>query len=315
MGKGRGKVILLGEHAVVYGRPALALGIERGAWAEASPASSEGCTMHVGGWGIDVGEDGEQMLARSFGAVVRATRADGKLSSPVRVVAETDLPPGGGLGCSAALGVAVARALDPGASSAKIQARVMEWERVFHGNPSGIDGAVATTGGCILFRKGRPVEPIRARSPLHLAIGHSGVASSTKSMVESVAKQMHRNPAAVERAWDGVEALVQNASVALMSGDIEGLGRLLDMNQMILAGLLLSTPEIEEMCQVARGAGAFGAKLTGAGGGGCVVALVHDVDVADRVIAAWSQRGYTGFHARLAEPLPAEPSHPTEVSA
>ncbi|NOU29242.1 MAG: hypothetical protein HOO96_15175 [Polyangiaceae bacterium] len=134
-------------------------------------------------------------------------------------------------------------------------------------------------------------------------------------MVESVAKQMQRNPAAVEKAWDGVEALVQNASAALMSGDVDGLGRLLDMNQMILAGLLLSTPEIEEMCQLARGAGAFGAKLTGAGGGGCVVALVHDVEVADRVIAAWSQRGYTGFHARLAEPLPAEPSHPTEVSA
>jgi mevalonate kinase len=310
MGKGRGKVILLGEHAVVYGRPALAVGIERGAWAEARPAIADVCTMHVKGWGIDVREDGDQMLARSLGAVARAMRAEGKLDTAKHVVAETDLPPAGGLGCSAALGVAVARALDPEAPPSKIQARVMEWERVFHGNPSGIDGAVATTGGCILFRKGKPVEPIRSRTPLHLAIGHSGIASSTKSMVESVAKQMQRNPAAVEKAWDGVEALVQNASAALVSGDLEGLGNLLDMNQLILSGLMLSTPEIEQMCQLARTEGAFGAKLTGAGGGGCVVSLVRDAEAAERVIAAWSKGGYAAFYARLAEPSAPESARP-----
>ena len=171
-GTAHGKVILFGEHAVVYGVAALAVGIERGAWAEASPRRHEEdgapgaarlgvSTLHVRGWDVWVNEDADDdaiPLARAFRDILAATRdaqrlADAVPVGAVAVEAAADLPPGGGLGCSAALGVAVARALDPSATSDTIASRVVAWERVFHGNPSGIDAAVAALGGCVLFQR------------------------------------------------------------------------------------------------------------------------------------------------------------------
>jgi mevalonate kinase len=294
-----GKTILLGEHSVVYGHPALAVGIERGATAMVQAALGTKSQLHVTGWNIDAFEDGEDMLSQAFTALCRATR-----TSPVLVRAETALPPGGGLGCSAAVGVAVARALAPSASSSETEAQVMEWERVFHGNPSGIDGAVATHGGAVLFRKGQPMDRLRVRSPVYLALGLSGVVSSTKLMVESLARLRDRDRAMVDKAFAGIESLVQTGAAALLGGDLEGLGKLFDLNQMILAGLMLSTPEIETMCQGARSAGAWGAKLTGAGGGGSVVALVPSLEVGARVVEQWRASGFDGFTTSVGEHAP-----------
>ena len=188
VGRACGKVILLGEHAVVYGIPAIAVGIDRGASAFATEAVSPSRLL-VPEWDIDLAEDGEHELSRAFRALLAATGKSGS----VRVEARADLPPGGGLGCSAALGVAIARALDPNADAALTATRAMAWERIFHGNPSGVDAAVAAGGGCVLFEKGegdRPnsIEPIHARGGISLVIGHSGLASSTKLMVEAVAR-------------------------------------------------------------------------------------------------------------------------------
>jgi mevalonate kinase len=298
-GHGCGKVILLGEHAVVYGHPALAVGIDRGAHAVANrlPPMSPS-TLRVEPWDIEVRLDGDEMLSRAFAAVARATFGAQEVP-PLAVSATTELPPGAGLGCSAALGVAVARALDPDADLARIQERVMAWEQIFHGNPSGIDAAVATYGGSVRFERGKPMQPVSLPRALHLCIGHSGIASSTKAMVESVARQRARQEARVDATFRGISALVQNAVAALHMGDIEGLGKLLDMNQMMLSGLLLSTPEIEDLCVTARAHGALGAKVTGAGGGGCVVALVRDEFGADEVLSAWRAKGYQAFSSRV----------------
>jgi mevalonate kinase len=171
----------------------------------------------------------------------------------------------------------------------------MAWERVFHGNPSGVDAAVSAQGGCVFFRKGEPLEPVRTRGALHLCIGHSGIASSTKSMVDSVARLRVRRPEIVAKTFDAVRSLVNNARLAIEAGDRFALGRLMDLNQMLLSGLFVSTTEIERMCAVARGAGAFGAKLTGAGGGGSVVALVPSSAAAEGVLAAWKAEKFDGF--------------------
>jgi mevalonate kinase len=93
---------------------------------------------------------------------------------------------------------------------------------------------------------------------------------------------------------------VQNARLAIEAGDRFALGRLMDLNQMVLSGLFVSTQEIERLCDLARTAGALGAKLTGAGGGGCVVALVANAGVAERVLEAWSGEGFDGFATRVA---------------
>ena len=195
MSRASGKVILFGEHAVVYGVPAIAVGIDRGATATARFSDEAGAsTLRVGAWGITIpGDDRETPLGRAFGDLVVASGVRGS----VIVEADTDLPPGAGLGCSAALGVAVARALEPDAGTDVIVERAGVWERVFHGNPSGVDAAVATLGGCVEFVRGAPVERVRVPGAFHLCVGHSGQASSTRSMVDAVARTPRSIPTAI----------------------------------------------------------------------------------------------------------------------
>jgi mevalonate kinase len=296
-----GKVILLGEHAVVYGIPAIAVGIDRGARARALALENGPSRLHVQGWNINVRENEEQHdLARAFRALLESARVASPAFGPYAVDVDADLPPGGGLGCSAAMGVAIARALEPKLGQAAIQDRAMAWERIFHGNPSGVDAAVAARGGCVLFRKGSGLEPVRARGAIHLCIGNTGMASSTKSMVETVARLRARKLETVEKAFEGIRVLVNSAHVAIEAGDRAALGRLMDLNQTLLGGLFLSTPEIERLCGLARDAGALGAKLTGAGGGGSVVALVPTQVVAEAVLRAWNSAGFKGFSTQVA---------------
>jgi mevalonate kinase len=119
-------------------------------------------------------------------------------------------------------------------------------------------------------------------------------------MVDAVARLRQRRPEVVGKAFEGITSLVRNARLAMEAGDKIGLGRLMDLNQMILGGLFVSTEEIERMCGIARDAGALGAKLTGAGGGGCVVALAGGATNAQRILDAWTAVGFWGFSTRLA---------------
>jgi mevalonate kinase len=325
-GRARGKVILFGEHAVVYGVPAIAVGIERGARARArvvDPAGARPGRLRVAQWSVDVLEtDEKHELGRALGALLAETRRQRAGDADtfaalgfrgIEVDAETELPPGGGLGCSAAIGVAIARAVDPRATVEQIEARVMAWERVFHGNPSGIDGAVAARGGSVQFERDAATSPgsiarVAVRGGLLLAVGQTGVVSSTRTMVDAVARVKTRRPDMVAKTFEGIRAIVKNGRLALEAGDKFAIGRLMDLNQMLLSGLFVSTEEIERMCDLARGAGAHGAKLTGAGGGGSVIALVPSIGTAERVLEAWEKAGFRGFSAPVspAEFFPSE---------
>ena len=298
VGQACGKVILLGEHAVVHGVPALAVGIDQGARATATPMPEGPSRLFVRGWDIVVRETDEgHDLARAFRALLDAATPP---IGPRWIEVETDLPPGGGLGCSAAIGVAVARALEPHLGEEALQDRAMAWEGVFHGNPRGDAAPVAARGGCVLFRRGQPLEPVRVRGAMHLCIGNTGMASGTKAMVEAVARLRARRPEIVDKSFEAIRTLVGNARLAIEAGDWAALGKLLDLNQMLLGGLFVSTPEIERMCAVARGTGALGANHTGAGGGGSVVALVDSRAAAEGVIDAWKAEGFSGFATSVA---------------
>jgi mevalonate kinase len=299
MAFGHGKLILLGEHSVVYGRPAIAVALPQGA--EAHAEAADRARLEVQPWGVVVDaaiaepDPQREMLRQAFAALL----AGFQQPPAVAVRARLALPVGAGLGGSAALSVAIVRAIDEHLgkyrSAPEVASHALAAERVFHGNPSGIDTSVAASGRAVLYRKGHPLEALSLRHTLNLVVGDTGSASSTRDTVASVARQHAQNPAKIEEIFDGIEALVVNARSALQAGESSRLGQLMSLNQKLLSTMLLSTSQLEEMCQAAERAGALGAKLTGGGGGGCMIALVEHAPQAAAIVAALEALGRRAF--------------------
>jgi mevalonate kinase len=203
---------------------------------------------------------------------------------------EAEIPSRAGLGSSSAMAVALARAT--GADEAKVLAAVAEAEAVFHGSPSGIDAAAALHGGVGRFRKSEGWQPVPVQRRFKVCVGLTGKPRDTRPQVEAVGRLCARTPAA-RRLVDALGEVTEAGIAALATGDIDGLGRLFDVAHGLLAGLRVSSPELDTLVHAARSAGAIGAKLTGAGGGGAVIALApsHTRDV----LARWKALGFDGF--------------------
>lgn len=300
---GHGKVILLGEHGVVHGRPALAIAVEGGAEAHARRSEGDVTTLHIAPWDltVDDGPTDDPAVA----PLQRALRlATGFHADDLRAHLEVTmrLPAGAGMGSSAALGVAVLRALDEvrhvTRDDAEIYERSLAWERIFHGNPSGVDNAMATWGGVALFRRGQPLERVVPAAPLRIVAAFSGTSSSTAEAVASVARQLASDPARVGRLFDDMEALVLAGRRALEAGALSELGRLMTDNHALLQALSLSTRALDDMIATAMAAGALGAKVTGAGGGGCMIALTDSDLTHARVTEAMRTLGRDVYDVR-----------------
>lgn len=302
MAFGHGKVILFGEHSVVHGRPALAKAVPNGAEVSATPSASGPTSLHIQPWDVQIDTGAAANLGREkLQTALKIARGFYEDDVELSLRATMRLPGGAGMGSSAALGVAVLRAMDDARGITRPEQQIFErslaWERVFHGNPSGVDNAMATHGGIAVFRRGP--EPLSERLvpfvPRHaprLLAGYSGSSPSTQVMVEGVARLLQRKPEETNKHFDAIAAIVGNGKVALEQGDMKGLGQLMTMNHMLLAGFfLLSTEKIEAMIRAATSAGALGAKVTGGGGGGCMLALVDNDDAYAAVHAALSSFG------------------------
>ena len=200
------------------------------------------------------------------------------------------------MGGSAALAVAIIRALDVhyrlGLTDEEGNDLAYQSEMVAHGQPSGVDNTVATYGKPLIFRKGSPplVEPLQIPEPLSFVIGMTRTEGLTARTVQNVREARDRQPKLYEKIFDDIDALVRQGITAIQNNDIQTLGELMNVCQGQLNALQVSTPEIERLIGIARGAGALGAKLTGGGGGGAVIALCDSN--TDEVQAAMERRGF-----------------------
>jgi hydroxymethylglutaryl-CoA reductase len=293
---GHGKVILLGEHAVVYGRHAIAGPVPLAIRARVEDAA-DGVTLAIPRWGIEQRLHSGTVSPGSFQqSLAMILERLGIADRPLRIEAFPCVPRAMGLGGSAALAVAVIRALDShcrlGMSEETICALAFACEQIAHGTPSGIDNTVATYGRPLLYRRGEPplVRTLSLSEPLPLVIGMSGAESLTARMVSRVHDAWQRNRALYERIFDEIDALTLHALDALEAHDVMQLGELMNICQGQLNALQVSCAQIEELVQLARDNGAVGAKLTGGGGGGSVIALCPDGGA--RVVRAMQAAGY-----------------------
>lgn len=278
-----GKVIVVGEHSVVYGYPALAAGLPEGLCLRAEPLDNPRAPsrLSIPAWDLDLTLE----LRFEHPVANAALEVLGFCDAPLQgwsIRGQTSLPSRAGLGSSAALSVALARlALGQDADLATVVEASLCGERVFHGEPSGIDSEVAARGGLLRFSRGEPAEPIPLPQPLRLCIVPSGLPRSTADQVAKVKARFDRSTTLTKGVLEALGVAVNAATTAISTNNMADLGEIMDISHGLLCALGVSSPILDELCSTAREHGALGAKLTGAGGGGCMLALppsplVHD---------------------------------------
>jgi mevalonate kinase len=294
-----GKIILFGEHAVVYGRPAIAVPLAQvQATAEVTELRTEprgrvrieAPDIDASHWLHECSQD--DPLAR----VVRLTLDELEAPDPpaLRISVRSDIPIAGGMGSGAAVSVAILRALSAHLGKPlaldRQSALAFEVEKLHHGTPSGIDNTVVTYNRPVYFVQGEPPETFRIGRPFYLAIGVSDMPSPTSTAVSMVRTGWLEKSERFEDIFDGIADVTNRARTAIEAGRPADLGPLMDENQALLEELGVSSVVLREMIDAARTAGALGAKLSGAGLGGNVIALVSD-STRTRVLEALVSAG------------------------
>jgi len=295
-GKACGKVILLGEHAAVYDRQALALPILDAVTVQVAKRDA-GVRLSIPGWRIDDGWSPGDAVPDGAAAVVGLVMDElGVGNGSFDVRAQSRIPIGMGLGSSAAFAVAVIRAFNElfgrQMTDTHVDRLAFRCEELTHGTPSGIDNNLAVFGQPVLYSKGsrtrtRPI-PLSETPPL--VIASSGIRGNTRDMVAGVGERYERNDVLYKTIFDEIDEISEAGAAALQEKDYELLGSLMNVCHGFLNAIEVSTPELETMIRIARDAGAAGAKLTGAGGGGSIVALCPGK--VDDVAAALSVAGF-----------------------
>lgn len=297
-----GKAILLGEHAVVYGRSALAAPVPLAVESRVVD-SKDGVQLLIPRWGIEQRIPPlDEHPAGAAGILALLIKRLELTDRSMTIEVFPNVPRAVGLGGSAALAVSVIRALDThfslGLNDRRVNDFAFDCERAAHGTPSGVDNTVATYGKPVLFRGPREgeqssFEEVSLLKPLPLVIAMTGRESLTARTVAQVAHSWRCNKKRYESIFDQIDQLTLAAAEASRNGALDDLGELMNLCQGFLNALQVSTREIEEIVEVARRQGAVGAKLTGGGGGGSVVALCPEG--TESVVSGIEAMGYETF--------------------
>lgn len=294
-----GKIILFGEHAVVYHRPALAVPVNQvQAEAEVLDSDSAGVWIHAPIINLHA-ELSTLPPNHAIGSVIRQLFSTFQLSSRagekggITINISSTIPIASGLGSGAAVSVALIRALAAffslSLTNNQINEMVYEAEKIHHGTPSGIDNTVITFNQPVYFIKGQPIETFAVGKPFTIVIGDTGIPAPTKESVSDVRKLWLRDNNKYENIFDEIGQISLIARRSIQSGKPELLGELMNENHALLQQLTVSSPELDTLVFAAREAGALGAKLSGGGRGGNMIALAKQTEakqVAESLIKA-----------------------------
>lgn len=296
-----GKIILFGEHAVVYGRPALAVPVTQvhadvdisnssraGIWidapdinlhAELNTLRSDHPLASVIHNFLFVSRTPHSPDGSATGVLREGAGGEGKFPN-LEINISSTIPVASGLGSGAAVTVALTRALSSHLgypmSDEEVNAFAYEIEKLHHGTPSGIDNTVVTYARPVYFIKGQSIEIFRVAIPFTIIIADTGISAPTKESVGDVRKLREMDPAKWERVFDSVGAIAKKARTSIERGKMKELGEQMNRNHVLLQEMTVSSPELDHLVSAALKAGALGAKMSGGGRGGNMIALVTD---------------------------------------
>lgn len=278
-----GKIILFGEHAVVYGRPAIAvpvLQVRAKATINFDPRGAAGLVkVRAPDIGLDTTLSDlpeNHPIAAVLWKAASAMHLGHIPACTIQVA--SNIPIAGGMGSGAAVSVAILRAFSTSLgrplSDEQVSRLAYEVEVIHHGTPSGIDNTVITYAKPVYYVKEKAIEILQVNRPFNLVIGDTGIQSPTASMVSDVRRAWEAEHDQFEQLFDAAGEIADSARKAIETGLIDSLGSLMDENHALLSQMGVSSPELDRLVEAARSAGALGAKLSGAGGGGNMIALV-----------------------------------------
>ena len=294
-----GKIILFGEHAVVYGRPALAVPVTQvHADVEVTDSPRAGIWIHAPDIALHA-ELASLPPDHAVGAAVRSVFSALGISPfpPLEIRITSTIPVASGLGSGAAVTVAILRALSSmihsPLSNGEINSLAYEIEKLHHGTPSGIDNTVVAYARPVYFVRGQPIEPFKVGAPFTLVIADTGISAPTKESVGDVRKLWEADKPKWEKVFDQIGEISEAARTAIERGKTDELGPLMDSNHALLQTLTVSSPELDHLTEIARKSGADGAKLSGGGRGGNLIALVEKYNaahIAESLLSAGAKR-------------------------
>jgi mevalonate kinase len=280
-----GKVILLGEHAVVYGRPAIAVPVtevQAQARIEPGPAGQGPVVVatDIGRQVVVAQAPGDDPLARIVCLTLQAMHRDP--DPDLMITVASTIPIARGMGSGAAVSTAIVRALAQHFGhwfpSRAVSDLVYQTEVLYHGTPSGIDNTVVAFEKPVYFVKGVGWEVFWVGQPFYLAIADTGISSPTREVVGDLRRRYEADPGHYEPLFERVGEIAAAGRKAIEAGQVKALGQLMDKDHTLLQEIGVSCPELDRLVLAAREGGALGAKLCGAGRGGNMIALIAEAD-------------------------------------
>ena len=307
-GKGYGKTILFGEHFVVYGLPAIASALSSYTTADLEIEEGKGWEV-VDNRSATPGykEKKYDEAMQSIKNVIKFTNIDVGCQK-LKITFSGDLIAASGVGASAAQATSLARAINDTftlmLSAEKINEAAYEGEKAYHGTPSGIDNTASTYGGLIWFEKNlnggkNKIERVKSGKKIPLVIANTGITASTAEVVADVRKLKEANPLKFEKIFSDYHNLVIDAKVALLEGDMKTIGRLMTENHKLLQQITVSAEVNDKLVDLAIKNGALGAKLTGTGRGGLIIALAESEEIQQNIADVIEKEGFDAWKTMI----------------